>query len=86
MKDDQFLRRHAGQALLWALPFFLLFIPTIIGMIALIRWSVGGLICLPIGILLPFVPGAIWGWRLYDRGDVSIPLLSQLGARLFPPR
>jgi hypothetical protein len=86
MKDDPYLRRHAGQALLWTPLLLALLVLVVMLMVVLIRWSFIGFCLLPIVMLLPFAPGIWWGYRVYEHGDVTVPGISHLAARLFPPR
>lgn len=71
--DDPFIRKHARQALLWAVPFILLLILMIVVMIVSIRRDVLFVCLSPFVFLLPFCPGAIWAKRLYFGGDVTFP-------------
>jgi hypothetical protein len=84
MKNDAFLRRHAAQALVWAVPFLLSFVPAALALILLLRASLIWICALPIVIVLPFIPGTIWGFRIYDGQDVSIRWITPLAARWFP--
>ena len=81
MKRDPFLRRHAAQALVWAGPFFLLFIPTILLLIWLLRLSWLAICALPLILILPFVPGTVWALKIYDGRDVRIRGVSSLAER-----
>jgi uncharacterized membrane protein len=85
MKHDPFLRRHAAQALVWAGPFLLSFVPAALLLIALLRMSLVAICALPVVIVLPFVPGTIWGFKIYDGQDVRIRWITPLAERLVPP-
>lgn len=86
LKQDPFMKRHAGQALLWSAGLVLGFVVIVIAAIWMLRTELL-LICLfPALFLLPFLPGAWWGWRVYQGGDPRPPLIAPLAARLFPAR
>lgn len=70
---DPFVQRHARQALLWAIPFLLLLIVTVLVMIAAIRSDLLFICLLPFMFLAPFLPGAYWAKRIYFGGDVLFP-------------
>lgn len=72
------LRRHAQQALWWAIPFLLMLIIVVVVMVQAIQASFLMICLLPFVLLLPFVPGAIWARRVYLGGDVTIPGISRL--------
>jgi uncharacterized membrane protein len=84
-RSDGFLRRHAGQALLWAVPFVLLLIAFVIAAIALMRSNPLTVCLLPVLFMVPFAPGAIWARQVYLGGDVNIPVITPLAKRCFPP-
>ncbi|HUG14927.1 MAG TPA: hypothetical protein VMM78_07880 [Thermomicrobiales bacterium] len=83
-KTDLMLRRHAAQALLWSVPFLLLLVGFCVAAIALLRWSPLTVCLLPFLFLVPFIPGGVWGRKVYLEGDVMIPVLTRAAARLFP--
>lgn len=85
-KASPFLRRHAAQGLLWSIPLLIFLIATVVLTIAMLRSTLLALCLLPILTVLPFVPGAFIGWRVYHGRDVQIPLISPLAERLFPNR
>ena len=87
MKADPILRKHAGQALLWSVGLLLLLVGFCIVAIGLLRLTLLALCLLPFLFVVPFLPGAYWGRKVYLRGDVTIPGLTPLAARLFgsPP-
>lgn len=86
MKRDGFMKRHAGQALLWSVGFVLGFVLVVIAAIWMLRTEVLLLCLFPILFHLPFLPGVLWGWRVYQGGDPRPPLIAPLAARLFPAR
>jgi uncharacterized membrane protein len=83
MKADPVMRRHAAQALLWSVVFMLLLVGFCIAAIVLLRATLLAICLLPFLFLLPFAPGAYWGRKVYLTGDVTIPGLTPLAARLF---
>ena len=84
MKHDRFMKRHAGQAMVWA-PFFLLaFVLVVIAAIWMLRTDILLLCLFPVLFHLPFLPGVIWGWRVYRGGDPRPSLIAPLAQRLFP--
>jgi uncharacterized membrane protein len=83
MKRDRFLRQHAWQALLWAIPFVVLLAAFIVAAIMLLRLDPLTVCLLPFLFLLPFVPGAIWARRIYLTGEVRIPVLTPLALKMF---
>ena len=74
-QSDPFVRRHAVQALLWSGPFVLLLAVTVVMLVLLVRGNFLFICLMPLAIMLPFIPGAIWARRIYLGGDVTIPLL-----------
>jgi uncharacterized membrane protein len=86
MKRDPFMRRHAGQALVWSAGLVAGFILVIIAAIWMIRTELLLLCLFPALLLLPFLPGAIWGWRVYQGGDPRPPVIAPLADHLFPAR
>ena len=86
MKRDLFMQRHAGQALVWSIGFVLGFVLVVIVAIWMLRIDLLLLCLLPFLFHLPFLPGALWGWRVYQGGDPHPPLIAPLAARLFPAR
>lgn len=72
-EDDPFIRKHARQALLWAVPFILLLVAMIVVMIVAIRTDILFVCLSPFVFLLPFCPGAIWAKRVYFGNDVTFP-------------
>lgn len=85
MKRDRFMRRHAGQALVWSVGLILGFILVILAAIWMLRTELL-LICLfPALLPLPFLPGAWWGWRVYRGEDPRPPIIAPLAARLVQP-
>lgn len=86
MRRDLFMRRHAGQALVWAVGFVLAFVLVVVAAVWMLRTDLLFICLLPAVFLAPFVPGAFWGWRVYQGGDPRPPIIAQLAARLFPAR
>jgi uncharacterized membrane protein len=86
MKSDRFMRRHAGQALVWSAGLIAGFILVIIATIWMLRTEVLLLCLFPALMLLPFAPGAIWGWRVYQGGDPRPPVIAPLADRLVRSR
>ena len=86
MKRDSFMQRHGGQALLWSIGFILAFVLVVIAAIWMLRTDLLFICLFPILFLMPFLPGAILGWRVYQGGDPRPPLIAPLAARLFPSR
>jgi uncharacterized membrane protein len=83
-KHDPFMRRHARQALVWT-PFFLLaFVLVIVAAIWMLRTDLLLLCLFPVLFHLPFLPGGVWGWRVYRGGDPRPPVIARLAARMFP--
>lgn len=85
-KDDPFLRRHAGQALIWSVGLLLGLTLCVVLAIALIRANLWMIFLLPLVFVIPFIPGASWAWRVYHGRDVRIPGITPLAERLFPSR
>lgn len=77
-ESDPFIRRHALQALLWTGPFVILLALTVLILVLLVQGNFLFICFLPLAIILPFIPGAIWARRIYLGGDVSIPLLGSM--------
>ncbi len=75
-----FLRRHAMQALLWSVVFFLLLLITLVFAIILARRDVLFICLSPFIVTLAFVPGAVWARRVFYGGEVSIPILGRFVA------
>lgn len=71
--EDPFVRKHARQALLWAVPFLLLLAAMIVVMIVAIRRDILFVCLSPFVFLLPFCPGAYWARRVYFGDDVTLP-------------
>ena len=84
MKRDSFMRRQGSQALLWSIGFIFAFVLVVIAAIWMLRADLLFICLFPILFQLPFLPGAIWGWRVYQGGDPRPPLIAPLAARLFP--
>lgn len=84
LKHDAFMKRHAGQALLWSAGLILGFVLVIIAAIWMLRTELLLLCLFPALFLVPFVPGGFWGWRVYQGGDPQPPLIAPMAARLFP--
>jgi uncharacterized membrane protein len=72
-EDDPFIRKHARQALFWAVPFILLLALMIFLMIVAIQRDILFVCLSPFVFLLPFCPGAIWAKRVYFGDDVTFP-------------
>ena len=79
--DDNWTRRQARQAMYWSGPFFLLLIASIGGLVALMALNFLFVCLMPVVILVPFVPGAIWARRVYLGDEVSIPVIRNLLGR-----
>lgn len=79
-RDDHFSRRHAIQALLWAVPFVLLLFATVFALVLLVRDDFLFICLMPLLIVVPFLPGAFWARRVYLGGDVTIPIISSIAA------
>jgi hypothetical protein len=86
MKSDPILRRHAAQALLWSVVLILLLVGFCVAAIALLRSTLLAVCLLPFLFIVLFLPGAYWGRRVYLSGDVTVPGLTPLAARLFGSR
>jgi hypothetical protein len=86
MKTDPLLRRHSIQALLWSVFFLALLVVFCLVAIAMLRSTLLAVCLLPFLFLVPFAPGAYWGRKVYLTGDVTVPGLTPLAARLFPDR
>lgn len=86
LKSDAFMKRHAGQAILWSVGLVAGFVLVIIAAIWMLRTELLLLCLFPGLFLVPFLPGAFWGWRVYQGGDPRPPLIAPLAARLFPAR
>jgi len=84
LKHDRFMKRHAGQAMVWAPVFLLAFVLVVVAAIWMLRTDLLLLCLFPILFHLPFLPGVIWGWRVYRGGDPRPPVIAPLAARLFP--
>ncbi|MEX1158042.1 MAG: hypothetical protein WEC79_03840 [Thermomicrobiales bacterium] len=84
LKHDLFMKRHAGQALLWSAGFIVALALAVIAAIWMLRADLLFLCLLPVLFLLPFLPGMVWGWSAYQGGDPRPPLIAPLAARLFP--
>ena len=76
---DRWVRRHAVQSLIWSVPFLLLLIGVVVGLIVLIRANFLFICLLPVALFVPFLPGALWARRVYLGDEVSIPIISGLG-------
>ncbi len=70
---DPFLRKHARQGGVWALPFLVLLALTTIGIVWIIRQDILFICGLPVALALPFLPGAYWAKKVYFGGDVTFP-------------
>jgi uncharacterized membrane protein len=79
--NDKWLRYHSVQALLWSGPFLILFIATLVIFILFISSNIFFICLLPIVILLPFLPGAIWARSVYLGDEVSIPVIGSRVSR-----
>lgn len=86
LKRDDFMQRHAGQALVWSVAFVLGFVLVIVAAIWMLRTDVLLLCLFPVLFHLPFLPGALWGLSVYRGGDPRPPFIAPLAARLFPAR
>ena len=84
MKHDRFMKRHSGQALVWAPLFLLAFVLVVIAAIWMLRTDLLLLCLFPVLFHLPFLPGAFWGLRVYRGGDPRPPVIAPLARRLFP--
>lgn len=86
MTRDRFMRRHAGQALIWSAGLIFALVLVVIAAIWMLRTDLLLLCLFPVLFMLPFLPGAVWGWRVYQGGDPRPPLIAPLAARFFPAR
>ena len=84
LKHDRFLKRHAGQSMLWSAGFIVGLALAVVAAIWMLRVDLLFLCLLPVVFLLPFLPGMVWGWRAYNGGDPRPPLIAPLAARLLP--
>jgi uncharacterized membrane protein len=84
MKHDQFMKRHAGQALVWTPIFLLAFALVVIAAIWMLRTDLLLLCLFPVLFHLPFLPGVLWGVNVYRGGDPRPPVIAPLARRLFP--
>lgn len=73
-EQDPFIRKHARQGLLWAVPFLVLLVACVILMILTIQQDILFVCLSPFLFLLPFVPGAIFARRVFLGGDVTFPI------------
>jgi uncharacterized membrane protein len=71
--NDPFVRKHARQALFWAVPFVLLLVAMIVVTIVAIQTDILFVCLSPFLFLLPFCPGAVWARRVYFGRDVTFP-------------
>jgi uncharacterized membrane protein len=76
--SDPFVRRHALQALLWCGPFVILLTLAVFLLVLLVRGNFLFICLMPLAIMLPFAPGAIWARRVYLGGDVTIPVIGTM--------
>jgi uncharacterized membrane protein len=86
LKDDSFMKRHAGQALVWAPAFLLAFVLVVIAAIWMLRTDLLLLCLFPVLFHLPFLPGIVWGLQVYRGGDPRPPVIAPLADRFFPAR
>jgi uncharacterized membrane protein len=85
-KHDPLMRRHAAQSLVWAPVFVLLFVLVVIASIWMLRTDLLFICLVPIAFHVPFLPGAIWGIKVYRGGDPRPPVIAPLASRLFAAR
>ncbi len=78
-QEDPFIQKHARQALLWAGPFFVLLVLSVIAIVVTLRMDLIFVCLSPLLFLLPFCPGAIWAKRVYFGGDVTFPFGQRKG-------
>ena len=71
--DDQYVRKHARQGLIWAIPFLLLLVVTTILIVILIRLDILFICLLPAVFIVPLLPGAYLARRVYFGRDVTFP-------------
>ena len=76
--DDPFIRKHARQGLVWAIPFLILLTITVIAIVQVVASDILYICLLPFALLVPMVPGAIWARKVYLGGDVTFPGMSQV--------
>lgn len=74
--NERWMRYHSVQALLWSGPFILLLAAAVIALVLLASSNFLYICLMPVLILVPFVPGAIWARRIYLGDEVAIPILS----------
>lgn len=86
MGHDPFLRRHAARALVSALVLFAGLALMIFVMVLLLRQNFLWVCLLPVSMVIPFIPAAIWGRRVYLYGDVRPPIITAVADRLVPDR
>lgn len=72
-EDDAFIRRHARQGLIWAIPFILMLILLTAGIVALIQQDILFICLLPAVFIVPLLPGAYLARKVYLGGDVTFP-------------
>ena len=82
LKEDTALRLHAWQALLWGAAFAALLVAALVAAIVAIRADSLFFCLLPLLLLLPFVPGAIWARRAYLGSAVTVRGLTPMATRL----
>ena len=82
-KDNQYLRRHAAQGLIWSIVLLVLLTLTVVAMVATLRSTLLAICLLPVLILVPFIPGAFLARAVYRGSDVTLPIVSPLAERLF---
>jgi uncharacterized membrane protein len=86
MGHDPYLRRHAARALVSAPVMLAGLALMIVVMVLLLRQSFLWVCLLPIVMLVPFIPAAIWGRRVYLYGDVRPPIITAVADRLILDR
>ncbi|CAN5801712.1 hypothetical protein BH23CHL2_BH23CHL2_28990 [soil metagenome] len=74
--SDPWVRRHAVQSLIWSGPFVLLLVATVLLVVILINSNFLFICLMPVLLLVPFAPGALWARRIYLGGEVSIPIIA----------
>ena len=72
-EEDPFIKRHARQGMIWAIPFLILLVLTVIAAVWIVRQDILYICGLPLALVLPFLPGAYWAKRVYFGGDVTFP-------------
>lgn len=72
-QDDPFVRRHARQGLILAIPFLVLLVLATILIVGLVRQDILYVCLLPLVFIVPALPGAFFARKVYFGGDVMFP-------------